>query len=234
MSNCRTQLHAVAEEHNRLFSLHQSSDNELEKNALRKKRNNNKSKRYKRIIINCQMKSAVWNRRLRTNSRISSRPKQKLPVCSSRLETTANEYQQELSRFRRVETKQLETAESLAVAEERLEQVTETQQHGQQQHSAWQQQWELYRTAFSAQNQQAEVQQAKINQLELHNRQLTARLEKLQQQQQSLTAAQAQLDCEALAEMLSDIEERARYCGDAVGRQSAAKFATAAGVKKFK
>ncbi len=204
----QTQLEAVANEHNRLFALHKDSEETLEA-----KRSEQKTQQQQLETVQAEYYQLA-NEVSRLEQAIAhhQQNQQQTEVEISRLqqqaELTANEYSQELLLLEELKQTQEELVESLAVAEQRLEQVLENQQHGQQQRGVWQQQWEQYLAANSKQHQQIEVQQAKINQLEVHNRQLSVRLEKLQQQKQELSAAQAQLDLEMLAETLAEIEEQ--------------------------
>jgi chromosome segregation protein len=203
-----TQLQTVADEHNRLFGLHKDTEQNLENQRIVQKTLQQQHETEQAGYYQLANEVSRLEQAIAHNEQNQRQTAAEIVRLQQQVELTASEYQQELALLEELKQTQAEAQESLAVAEERLEQVLENQQHGQQQHGAWQQQWEQYLRLSSKQNQQIEVQQAKINQLEVHNRQLSGRLEKLQQQHEELASSQLQLDLEILAENLAEIEEQ--------------------------
>lgn len=204
----QTQLQAVADEHNRLFALHKDSEQSLETQRLEQKTQQQHVEILQADYYQLSNEVSRLEQAIAHNEQNRKQTELEISRLQQQAESAAIEYQQELGLLEELKQTQLETEESLAVAEERLEQTLENQQQGQQQQRTWQQQWEEYRTTCSTQQQKIEVQQAKISQLEVHNRQLSMRLEKLQHQHQELSATQSQLDLEMLAESLAEIEEQ--------------------------
>jgi chromosome segregation protein len=202
------QLETVANEYNRLFSLHKDSEESLENKRAEQKTQQQQLETVQAQYYQLANEVSRLEQALAHHQQNQQQAELEIQRLQQHAQTAASEYNQELAILEELKQTQEELGESLAEAQERLELVLENQQHGQQQRGAWQQQWEQYLQRNSKQNQQIEVQQAKINQLEVHNRQLSLRLEKLQQQREELSAAQSQLDLEVLAETLAEIEEQ--------------------------
>ncbi len=202
------QLETVANEHNRLFSLHKNSEESLENKRAEQKMQQQQLEIVQAQYYQLANEVSRLEQALAHHQQNQQQAELEIQRLQQHAQTAASEYSQELAILEELKQTQEELGESLAEAQERLELVQENQQHGQQQRGVWQQQWEQYLQRNSKQNQQIEVQQAKINQLEVHNRQLSQRLEKLQQQREELSAAQSQLDLEVLAETLAEIEEQ--------------------------
>lgn len=202
------QMEAVANEHNRLFALHKDSEASLENQRIEQKTQQQQLDVVQAEYYQLANEVSRLEQAIAHNQQNQQQVELEISRLQQQAETAASEYSQELALLAELKQTQEELIESVAAAEQRQELVIENQQQGQQQRGAWQQQWEQYRTISSKQNQQIEVQQAKISQLEVHNRQLQIRLEKLQQQREELSAAQLQLDLEALAETLAEIEEQ--------------------------
>ena len=204
----QTQLETVANEYNRLFALHKNSEENLEIQRVAQKTQHQQLENVQAEYYQLANEVSRLEQAIAHKQQNQQQAELEIARLQQQAELAANEYSQELAILEELKQTQEELAETLSVAEERQEQVIENQQHGQQQRSAWQKQWEQYLSLTSKHTQQIEVQQTKINQLEVHNRQLSVRLEKLQQQREELSAAQAQLDLEMLAESLAEIEER--------------------------
>jgi chromosome segregation protein len=202
------QLETVANQHNSLFAEHKENEQTLENKRLEQKTQQQQLETVQTQYYQLANEVSRLEQAIAHHQHNHQQTELEIKRLQQQAGSTATEYQQELALLEELKASQLETEESLVVAEEHLEQAIENQQQGQQQQRLWQQHWEDYRNKSSKQNQQIEVQQTKINQLEVHNRQLSVRLEKLQQQCEELSAVQSQLDLEMLAESLAEIEEQ--------------------------
>jgi chromosome segregation protein len=105
----------------------------------------------------------------------------------------------------------MEAEETLIVAKAREEDLLGIQQDAQYQKQQWQQQWEAFLAENAGYREQAEVQRTKLVQLDNQNRQLQARLDKLQSERGGLADAQLQFELETLESSIEIIEtERAQ------------------------
>ncbi len=119
-----------------------------------------------------------------------------------------HEHQQELAQLAELKQLYVRNEGDLQTAQQQQQQTLTAQQQGQQQQAAWQQQWQLHQTAFAQQQTTVQVQQAKLNQLQLHSQQLQTRLAKSQQELNLLSNSDLSLEIEELAETMLLLEQQ--------------------------
>ena len=204
-------LQTIAQEHNRLFVLLRDTEK-----AMELKRGEQKAQQQHLDASQAQYYAVVGEvSRLQQAIKHSEKTHEETLVEIQRLKQQAEQSQEEceLDRQQLEEIRQtlMEAEETLIVTKEREEDLLGLQQDAQYQKQKWQQQWEAFLAENAGYREQAEVQRTKLIQLENQNRQLQARLDKLQGEREGLADTQSQLELESLESGIELIEtERAR------------------------
>ncbi|MGZ5050189.1 MAG: chromosome segregation protein SMC [Methylobacter sp.] len=199
-------LQAVAHEHNRLFVELRDIDNTIEakraEHKIQQQQTNSLQGDYYQIVADVSG--------LEQTIKHSENSREQTLTEINRLRLQADQSMKELEadvqQLEEIKASLLEAEEALIVAEERQEDAIYSQQEMQQQRSAWQQQWEEYRTTSSNCKEQAEVQRVKTVQLENQNRQLQIRLDKLNEERNDLEASELRDELESLEAGIEVIE----------------------------
>ena len=204
-------LQTIAEEHNRLFVLLRDTEK-----AMELKRGEQKEQQQHLDATQAEYYEIVGEiSRLEQAIKHSEKTHEETLIEIQRLKQQAEHAQAEceLDREQLEEIRQtlMEAEETLLVAKAREEDLLGIQQDAHLQKQQWQQQWEAFLTENAAYREQAEVQRTKLTQLENQNRQLQARLDKLQGERGGLAEIQMQFELEALESGIEMIEsERAQ------------------------
>lgn len=199
-------LQAVAHEHNRLFVELRDIDNNIEakraEHKTQQQQTNSSQGAYYQIVAEVSG--------LEQTIKHSESSREQTTVEINRLRQQADrslaELEADVQQLEEIKAALFEAEEALIVAEERQEDVLYSQQEVQQQKSAWQEQWETYRTTSSSYKEQAEVQRVKTVQLENQNRQLQIRLDKLHGERSELESNDLQSEIESLDTGIEIIE----------------------------
>ncbi len=199
-------LQEVAHEHNRLFVELRDIDNSIEAkradHKAQQQQTNSSQGDYYQIVAEVSG--------LEQTIKHSESSREQTIVEINRLRQQADqslaELEADVQQLEEIKAALFEAEEALIVAEERQEDVLYNQQEVQQQKSAWQEQWETYRTTSSSYKEQAEVQRVKTVQLENQNRQLQIRLDKLHGERSELEAGDLQSEIESLDTGIEIIE----------------------------
>jgi len=199
-------LQAVAHEHNRLFVELRDIDNSIEakraEHKTQQQQTNSSQGAYYQIVAEVSG--------LEQTIKHSESSREQTTVEINRLRQQADrslaELEADVQQLEEIKAALFEAEEALIVAEERQEDVLYSQQEVQQQKSAWQEQWETYRTTSSSYKEQAEVQRVKTVQLENQNRQLQIRLDKLHGERSELESNDLQSEIESLDTGIEIIE----------------------------
>jgi len=199
-------LQEVAHEHNRLFVELRDIDNSIEakraEHKTQQQQTNSSQGDYYQIVAEVSG--------LEQTIKHSESSREQTIVEINRLRQQADqslaELEADVQQLEEIKAALFEAEEALIVAEERQEDVLYNQQEVQQQKSAWQEQWETYRTTSSSYKEQAEVQRVKTVQLENQNRQLQIRLDKLHGERSELEAGDLQSEIESLDTGIEIIE----------------------------
>lgn len=199
-------LQAIAEEHNRLFVLLRDTEK-----AMELKRGEQKNQQQHLDATQEEFYAVVGEvGRLEQAIKHSEKTHEETLVEIKRLKQQAEHAQAEceLDRQQLEEIRQtlMEAEETLLVAKAREEDLLGLQQDAQYQKQQWQQQWETFLAENAGYREQAEVQRTKLVQLENQNRQLQARLDKLQDERGVLADTQMQYELEALESSIEMIE----------------------------
>jgi len=205
-------LQEVAHEHNRLFVELRDIDNSIEakraEHKTQQQQTNSSQGDYYQIVAEVSG--------LEQTIKHSESSREQTTVEINRLRQQADqslaELEADVQQLEEIKAALFEAEEALIVAEERQEDVLYNQQEVQQQKSAWQEQWETYRTTSSSYKEQAEVQRVKTVQLENQNRQLQIRLDKLHGERSELESSDLQSEIESLDTGIEIIEtQRAEF-----------------------
>ncbi|MDD4906089.1 MAG: chromosome segregation protein SMC [Methylobacter tundripaludum] len=205
-------LQEVAHEHNRLFVELRDIDNNIEAkradHKAQQQQTNSSQGDYYQIVAEVSG--------LEQTIKHSESSREQTIVEINRLRQQADqslaELEADVQQLEEIKAALFEAEEALIVAEERQEDVLYNQQEVQQQKSAWQEQWETYRTTSSSYKEQAEVQRVKTVQLENQNRQLQIRLDKLHGERSELESSDLQSEIESLDTGIEIIEtQRAEF-----------------------
>ncbi|MDI1279078.1 chromosome segregation protein SMC [Methylobacter sp.] len=199
-------LQEVAHEHNRLFVELRDIDNSIEAkradHKAQQQQTNSSQGDYYQIVAEVSG--------LEQTIKHSESSREQTIVEINRLRQQADqslaELEADVQQLEEIKAALFEAEEALIVAEERQEDVLYNQQEVQQQKSAWQEQWETYRTTSSSYKEQAEVQRVKTVQLENQNRQLQIRLDKLHGERSELESSDLQSEIESLDTGIEIIE----------------------------
>ncbi|MFA5019440.1 MAG: AAA family ATPase, partial [Methylobacter sp.] len=199
-------LQEVAHEHNRLFVELRDIDNSIEakraEHKTQQQQTNSSQGDYYQIV------AEVSGLEQTIKHSESSREQTILEINRLRQQADQSlaELEADVQQLEEIKAALFEAEEALIVAEERQEDVLYSQQEVQQQKSAWQEQWETYRTTSSSYKEQAEVQRVKTVQLENQNRQLQIRLDKLHGERSELESSDLQSEIESLDTGIEIIE----------------------------
>jgi len=205
-------LQEVAHEHNRLFVELRDIDNSIEAkradHKAQQQQTNSSQGDYYQIVAEVSG--------LEQTIKHSESSREQTTIEINRLRQQADqslaELEADVQQLEEIKAALFEAEEALIVAEERQEDVLYSQQEVQQQKSAWQEQWETYRTTSSSYKEQAEVQRVKTVQLENQNRQLQVRLDKLHGERSELESSDLQSEIESLDTGIEIIEtQRAEF-----------------------
>ena len=193
-----TKLHEVAAEHNRLFVELRDIDS-----AIAAKRAEHKTQQQQ--LHQAQgdyytMAGEVSGLEQAIKHHAASHEETVLEINRTRLQAEQSLSQLELDLLALDEIKQtlLEAEDNAMIAEERQDEILQLQHDSQQQRSAWQAQWEAYRSTSSRYKEQAEVHRVTATQLENQNRQLQSRMDKLHAERDELSSSHLQNDIETL------------------------------------
>jgi chromosome segregation protein len=204
-------LQNIAGEHNRLFVLLRDTEK-----AMELKRGEQKAQQQHLDATQAEYYAVVGEvSRLEQAIKHSEKSYEETLIEINRLKHQAEHAQTEceLDRQQLEEIRQtlMEAEETLIVAKAREEDLLGIQQDAQYQKQQWQQQWEAFLAENAGYREQAEVQRTKLVQLDNQNRQLQARLDKLQSERGGLADAQLQFELETLESSIEIIEtERAQ------------------------
>ncbi|PPD31377.1 MAG: chromosome segregation protein SMC [Methylomonas sp.] len=204
-------LQSIAGEHNRLFVLLRDTEK-----AIELKRGEQKAQQQHLDATQAEYYAVVGEvSRLEQAIKHSEKSYEETIIEINRLKQQAEHAQTEceLDRQQLEEIRQtlMEAEETLLVAKAREEDLLGIQQDAHYQKQQWQQQWEAFLAENAGYREQAEVQRTKLIQLENQNRQLQARLDKLQSERGGLADAQLQFELETLESSIEIIEtERAQ------------------------
>lgn len=204
-------LQNIAAEHNRLFVLLRDTEK-----AMDLKRGEQKAQQQQLDATQAEYYAVVGEvSRLEQAIKHSEKSYEETLIEINRLKQQAEHAQTEceLDRQQLEEIRQtlMEAEETLLVVKAREEDLLGIQQDAQYQKQQWQQQWEAFLAENAGYREQAEVQRTKLVQLDNQNRQLQARLDKLQGERESLADAQLQFELETLESSIEIIEtERAQ------------------------
>ncbi|MDD2760577.1 MAG: chromosome segregation protein SMC [Methylomonas sp.] len=199
-------LQTIAEEHNRLFVLLRDTEK-----AMELKRGEQKAQQQHLDATQEEYYTVVGEvSRLEQAIKHSEKSHEETLIEINRMKQQAEHAQAEceLDRQQLEEIRQtlMEAEETLIVAKAREEDLLGLQQDAQTQKQQWQQQWETFLAENAGYREQAEVQRTKLVQLENQNRQLQARLDKLQGERGGLADAGMQSELESLESSIEMIE----------------------------
>ena len=193
-----TKLHTVAAEHNRLFVELREVDQTIEtKRAEHKAQqqafNQAQGDYYTLVAEVSGLQQAIKHHEASHEETLAEITRTQLQA-----EQTWSQLELDLQTLDELKEALLETEENSIIAQEKQEEILNLQQDTLQQKSAWQAQWEAYRTLSSEYREQAEVHKVKGMQLENQNRQLQLRIDKLQNEREELSSSHLQADIETL------------------------------------
>ncbi|MDD1622851.1 MAG: chromosome segregation protein SMC, partial [Methylococcaceae bacterium] len=199
-------LQSIATEHNRLFVLLRDTEKSMEL-----KRGEQKSQQQHLDATQAEYYAVVAEvSRLEQAIKHNQKSHEETLVEINRLKQQAEHAQQECEQDRQqleeIRQTLLEAEETMIVAKEREEDLLGIQKDAHSQKQQWQQQWEAFLAENAGFREQAEVQRTKLVQLENQNRQLQARLDKLQGERGGLADTQLQMDLETLEAGIEMIE----------------------------
>ena len=204
-------LQSIAAEHNRLFVLLRDTEK-----AMELTRGEQKSQQRHLDATQAEYYALVAEvSRLQQTIKHNQKSHEETLVEINRLKQQAgqarSECEQDRQQLEEIRQTLLEAEETMIVAKEREEDLLGIQQDAHLQKQQWQQQWEAFLAENAGYREQAEVQRTKLVQLENQNRQLQARLDKLQGERGGLADTQLQIELETLDAGIELIEtERAR------------------------
>jgi chromosome segregation protein len=199
-------LQSIATEHNRLFVLIRDTEK-----AMELKRGEQKNQQQHLDATQAEYYAVVAEvSRLEQAIKHNQKSHEETLIEINRLKQQAEHAQQECEQDRQqleeIRQTLLEAEETMIVAKEREEDLLGIQQDAHLQKQQWQQQWEAFLAENAGYREQAEVQRTKLVQLENQNRQLQARLDKLQGERGGLADTQLQMDLESLEAGIEMIE----------------------------
>ena len=197
-SKLETKLHEVAAEHNRLFVELRDIDNAIaakraEHKTQQQQLNQAQGEYYTMVGEVSSLEQAIKHH-------AASHEETLLEINRTRLqaEQSLSQLALDLQALDEIKQTLLEAEDNAMIAEERQDEILQLQHDTQQQRSAWQVQWEAYRSTSSRYKEQAEVHRVTATQLENLNRQLQNRMDKLHSERDELSSSHLQSDIETL------------------------------------
>ncbi|MDO9139374.1 MAG: AAA family ATPase, partial [Methylobacter sp.] len=201
-------LQAVAHEHNRLFVELRDIDSTIDSKRAEHKIQQQQTDRFQGDYYRVVAEVGSLEQAIKHSENSREQTTVEIKRLREQAEQSLAELEADMQQLEAIKEALFEAEEALIVAEERQDEVLSNQQDAQQQRSAWQQQWETYRTTSSRYKEQAEVQRVKITQLENQNRQLQIRLDKLHGERDELASNDLQGEIEALDSSIEKIESQ--------------------------
>ena len=201
-------LQHVAAEHNRLFVELRDTDNSLEAKRAEHKAQQQHTSSSQGQYYDVVAQVSSLEQAIKHNEMSHEETRLEINRTRQQADQGGHELESDMQQLEELKMALFESEESLIIAEDRQEEVLQAQQQSVQQRTAWQQQWEAFRTESAHYKEQAEVQRVKIVQLENQNRQLQIRLDKLQQERSELSSSQLQMEIETLDADIEIIESR--------------------------
>jgi chromosome segregation protein len=199
-------LQAVAHEHNRLFVELRDIDSTIDSKRAEHKIQQQQTDRFQGDYYQVVAEVGSLEQAIKHSENSREQTAVEIKRLREQAEQSLAELEADMQQLEAIKEALFEAEEALIVAEDRQDEVLSNQQDAQQQRSAWQQQWETYRTTSSRYKEQAEVQRVKITQLENQNRQLQIRLDKLHGERDELESNDLQGEIEALDSSIEMIE----------------------------
>ncbi|CAA9891361.1 Chromosome partition protein Smc [Candidatus Methylobacter favarea] len=201
-------LQEAAAEHNRLFVQLLNIDNALEEKRAEHKTQQRQLNSLQGDYYHIVAEVGSLEQTIKHNE--SNHQSTRLEISRSHEQSSHSlaELQTDLQQLEEIKAALFEAEADLINAEERQTEILQHQQQTRQQRTAWQEQWEAYRTLSSKYKEQAEVQRVKTAQLENQNRQLQIRLDKLHNERNELSSSRLQSEIEVLDGAIETIESQ--------------------------
>ncbi len=199
-------LQTVAHEHNRLFVCVRDIDKNIESKRAEHKNQQQQTNSSQGDYYQIVAEVSGLEQTIRHSESSREQTTTEIKRLRQLADQSLSELEADVQQLEALKEALFEAEETLIVAEERQEDVLHNQQEVQQQRTAWQAQWERYRSTSSSFREQTEVQKVKTVQLENQSRQLQIRLEKLHNERSELLANDLQGDIESLEAGIELIE----------------------------
>ena len=201
-------LQEVALEHNQLVTNLRELTSTIET-----KRNNYKTQQQELNQVQSDYYNAVaevssLEQTIRFNETSHEEALQEINRSQQQADQSHTEIEADLLALETIKTSLLEAEAALNTATAQELEAAEALKSHQEQKTVWQHEWESYRTDNAKAKEQAEIQRVTIAQLENHNQQLQARLEKLQAERNELSAYEFQGEIDSLTAAIGLLENQ--------------------------
>ncbi len=205
-----TQLQTVASEHNRLFVELRALSSQVEDKRAEHKAQQQQLNKSQEAYYAVVTEVSALEQAIKHNETSHKETLAEIERCQQQQAHAADQLEADMQALENTKQDLLAAEEALLIAEATQEEALHFQQESQHKRSAWQAQWEAYRTESAKYKEQTEVHRVKVSQLDNQNRQLQSRLEKLHNERDDLTRQNDQNDLEGLQasiEMMSQERE---------------------------
>ena len=197
-SQLETKLHEIAAEHNRLFiELRELdagiADKRLNHKAQQQGLDHTQGEYYRLVGEVSALEQAIKHHAASHEETLIE-----INRAQVQAEQSLSQLQADSLALEDIKQSLVEAEDEIMTTEARAEELSLNQQDSLQQRSAWQAQWEAYRSTSSQYKEQAEVNRVTVQQLDNQSRQLQARLDKLQGERDELSASELQTNIETL------------------------------------
>ena len=193
-----TKLHEIAAEHNRLFIVLREldsriADKRLNHKAQQQSLDQTQVEYYQLVGLVSSLEQAIKHH-------AANHEETRVEIKRTQLqaEQSLSQLQADTMALDDIKQSLLEAEDEIMTSEAIAEELNQNQQDSLQQRIEWQAQWEAYRSTSAHYKEQAEVNRITIQHTDNQNRQLQARLDKLQSERDEHSASALQTDIETL------------------------------------
>ena len=197
-SALESKLHDIAAEHNRLFVEVRELDKHIVEKRLEHKSQQQGLDQTQGNYYKLVGEVSALEQAIKHHAASHEETRLELNRTQHQAEQSLNQLQADSLALEDIKQNLLCAEDEIISAEACVEKLNQNQQNSLQQRAEWQARWEAYRSTSSHYKEQAEVNRVTVQQLDNQSRQLQARLDKLQEERDELSASELQTDIETL------------------------------------
>jgi chromosome segregation protein len=203
-----TKLQQVALEHNHLFTNLRELASSIEDKRTYYKTHQQQLNQIQSDFYTAVAEVSSLEQTIRFNETSHEEALLEINRSQNQADQSHTEIKSDLLALENIKHAIIEAESALKTAEENEQKTSLSLKEHQQQKSAWQEQWEDYRTESAKFREQAEIQRLKISQLDGLNQQLQIRIDKLHAESNELSAHEFETEIESLTAAIGFLESQ--------------------------